>query len=114
MSFQTYQRIVAIDPARVADVFGPLWAQFGEVLPDGSDRIRTIGAFWDDEGRTRIRAASLVDGTISPIPLTDGRVAYRCLWQSDVAAAFSAGEIPGATELTEEQFESLRVKEEAP
>jgi hypothetical protein len=108
MSFQNLDRIVAIDPARVVEIFGSLVEQFGEIVADGQDRIRTIGAFWDDAGKSRIRAADPRRGTITGIPLTDGRVAFRCLWQSDLAAAWEAGEIDGVAELTAEEFETLR------
>ncbi|NBW18684.1 MAG: hypothetical protein EBR82_63000, partial [Caulobacteraceae bacterium] len=55
----------------------------------------------------RIRAASLADGTITGMTLTDGRLAFRCLWQADLAAAFDAGEIDGVEQLTEEELASL-------
>jgi len=109
MSFQDYERIVAIDPAQVEAVFGALVEQFGEVVADGTDRVRTIGAFWDDAGKARIRAADPRRGTIAGLPLTDGRVAFRCLWQADLAAAWEAGQIPGVAELTAEEFGALRV-----
>lgn len=110
MSFETFERIAAVAPAAVDEILGALVEQYGEVVADGTDRIRTIGAFWDDSAHTRIRAASLNDGTITGIPLSDGRVTYRCLWQSDLADAFSSGGIQGITELTEQEFEDLRLK----
>ena len=84
-----------------------LLAQYGEELPDASESIVTIGGHWDDSDKTRIRAASLHDGTITGQPLTDGRVAYTCLWQADLAAAFDRGDIAGVAELTSEELAGL-------
>lgn len=107
MSFETTERIVAIDPAIMSEVYPEMLGAFGEELPDGSRMVLTIGAHWDDAAKTRIRAASLTDGTITGTPLTDGRLAFRCLWQSDLIAAYLAGQIPQVEELTEEEFQSL-------
>ena len=112
MSFENTERIAAIAPADVATVFPALVAQFGEPMPDGDLEIVTIGAHWDDSAKTRKRAASLTDGTITGIPLTDGRVAFRCLWQSDLAAAWGGGLLPQVEQLTEEQFQALLPQEE--
>lgn len=108
MSFQTFERIVAIDPAQVEAIFDALVEQFGEEVADGADRVRTIGAFWDDVDRTRIRAADPRRGSIVGMPLTDGRIAFRCLWQADLAEAWEAGQIAGVSELTEDQFSALQ------
>lgn len=112
MSFETTERIVAVQPDDVETLFSALLAQFGEELPDGSRMIPTIGAHWDDSAHTRIRAASLTKPTITGQPLTDGRVCFRCLWQSDLAAAYDAGEVPGVEQLSDEQLAALVVKEE--
>lgn len=108
MSFESYPRIVAVHPEVVDSLFPVLTEQYGELVADGVREIKTLAAFWDDTERTRIRAASLIDGTIVPTVLADGRLAFRALWQSDLAAAFEAGEL-GADieELTEEQFLAL-------
>ena len=103
MRFELTERIIAIPTTEVATVFPQLLAQFGEDLPDGQTTVRTIGAHWDDEGKTRIRAASFPT-TITGMPLANGELAFRCLWQSDLAAAFDAGQISGARELTAEQL----------
>jgi len=107
MSFETTERIVAVPPTLVEGLFVDLLNTYGENLQDGPRRFKTIGAHWDDTAKTRIRAASLRDGTITPQPLTDGRVAFRCLWQSDVAAAFDAGQIAGVQELDEAELATL-------
>lgn len=107
MNFETTERIVAVSPQAVETLFPQLLAQYGEALPDADRQVLTIGGHWDDGAKTRIRAASLTDGTITPQPLTDGRVAFRCLWQADLAAAFDAGEISGAEQLSEEQLAAL-------
>jgi hypothetical protein len=52
-------------------------------------------------------ALTATDGTITGQPLTDGRVAYTCLWQADLAAAFDRGDIKGVEELTGEQLADL-------
>jgi len=104
MSFELTERIIAIPAAQVQAVFPQLRAQFGEDLPDGQSTIHTIGAHWDDEAKTRIRAADLTGGTITPIPLNTGELAFHALWQSDLASAFDAGQISGARELTLEQL----------
>ena len=107
MNFEPLERIVAIAPQEIETLFPQLLAEYGEELPDGNRTILTIGGHYDDADRTRIRAASLTDGTITGLPLTDGRLAFRCLWQADLAAAFDAGEITGVEQLTEEQLASL-------
>jgi hypothetical protein len=106
-NFETTERIIAVPAAAVGTMFPTLLAQYGEELPDGARNILTIGGHYDDADRTKIRAASLTDGTITGQPLTDGRLAFRCLWQADLAAAFDNGEIEGVEQLTEEQLASL-------
>ena len=106
-NFETTERIIAVPAEAVATMFPDLLAQYGQELPDAGRSILTIGGHWDDADKTRIRAASLTDGTITGQPLTDGRLAFRCLWQADLAAAFDAGEIDGVEELTEEELASL-------
>jgi hypothetical protein len=49
----------------------------------------------------------MLRGNIVGQPLTDGRVAYTCLWQSDLAAAFDAGGIEGVEELSAEELAEL-------
>jgi hypothetical protein len=107
MSFELTERIVAVSPQAVETLFVDLLNGYGLEVQDGPRRIKTLGAHWDDADKTRIRAASLTDGTITGMPLTDGRVAFRCLWQADLAAAFDAGEIEGVEELDDEQLASL-------
>jgi hypothetical protein len=106
-NFETTERIIAVPAEAVGTMFPDLLAQYGEELPDAGRSILTIGGHWDDAEKTRIRAASLTDGTITGQPLTDGRLAFRCLWQADLAAAFDAGEIAGVEQLTEEQLSTL-------
>jgi hypothetical protein len=108
MSYEQTSRTIALAPETVSTLFPVLLAQYGEELPDASESIVTIGGHWDDSDKTRIRAASLHKGTITGQPLSDGRVAYTCLWQSDLAKAFDRGEIEGVEELTEEQLEDLK------
>jgi hypothetical protein len=107
MGFEPTSRTIAVAPAAVATLFPALLAQYGEALPDGPRSIVTIGGHWDDSAQTRIRAASLTDGTITGQVLTDGRVAFTCLWQSDLAVAFDAGGIEGVEQLTDEQLAAL-------
>lgn len=112
MSFSTEERIIALAPENVATLFALLLEQFGEELRDGQQSVRTIGGHWDDGAKTRMRAASLEHGSITGVPLTDGRVAFRCLWQSDLVAAFEAGQLGAeVTELTAEEFAELRAAE---
>ena len=106
-NFETTERIIAVPADAVNTMFPTLLAQYGQELPDAGRSILTIGGHYDDADKTRIRAASLTDGTITGQPLTDGRLAFRCLWQADLAAAFDAGEIEGVEELTEEELASL-------
>jgi DNA-binding transcriptional LysR family regulator len=106
-NFETTERIIAAPASAVSTMFPDLLAQYGQKLPDAGRSILTIGGHWDDAAKTRIRAASLTDGTITGQPLTDGRLAFRCLWQADLAAAFDAGEIEGVEQLTEEQLSTL-------
>ena len=106
-NFEQTERIIAVPADAVSTMFPQLLAQFGQELPDAGRSILTIGGHWDDADKTRIRAASLADGTITGMPLTDGRVAFRCLWQADLAGAFDRGEIAGAEQLTEQQLADL-------
>ena len=106
MSFGDTYRIIALAPELVEPLFAQLLAQFGEPLPDGDQQIVTIGGHWDDTAHTRKRAASHPT-TITGTLLTDGRIAYRALWQSDIEQLFDAHGIEGVEELTEEQFAAL-------
>jgi hypothetical protein len=107
MSYELTDRIIAVVPEAVETLFPALLAQYGEALPDAGRQVLTIGGHWDDAAKTRIRAASLTDGTITGQPLTDGRVAFRCLWQADLAAAFDSGQIPQAEQLSEKELAQL-------
>lgn len=113
-NFETTERIVAVDPQDMQALYTDLLNTYGQDVQDGPRRIRTIGAHWDDAAKTRIRAASLVDGTITGQPLTDGRVAFRCLWPVALAQAFEEGAILGVEELTPAQLAELTPQLEAP
>jgi len=113
MSYELTARTIAVSPEAVATLFPAILAQYGEPLPDGAESVLTIGGHWDDSDKTRIRAASLHKGTITGQPLTDGRVAFTCLWQSNLADAFDAGEIEGVEELTSEQLADLTPQPES-
>jgi len=106
MSFGDTYRIIALAPELIEPLFGQLLAAYGEDLPDGTRIVRTIGGHWDDTAHTRKRAASF-PSTITGQLLTDGRYAFRALWQSDLMAEFDANGIPGIEELTEEQLAAL-------
>lgn len=114
MSFEISARIIAVPAEAVDTMFPQLLAQYGEDLPDGNRKIRTIGGHWDNEAKTRIRAASLQDGTITGQPLTNGKLAFYCLWQSDLAKDFDNGKIVGVEELTQEQLIDLTPNTEEP
>ena len=107
MSYELNPRTIAVAPEAVATLFPALNAQYGEELSYGSGSTRTIGAFWNDAEKTSIYAASMLRGNIVGQLLTDGRVAYTCLWQSDLAAAFDAGGIEGVEQLSAEQLAGL-------
>ena len=107
MPFETTERIIAVPANLLEGLFVDLLNSYGEDLNDGPRRIKTIGAFYGDAARTVMGAASLADGTIVPQVLTDSRLAFRCLWQADLAAAFDEGAIAGVEELTEEQLAAL-------
>jgi len=106
-NFEPTERIIAVPAEAVATMFPQLLAQYGQELPDAGRNVLTIGGHYDDAAKSRIRAASLTDGTITGMPLTDGRVAFRCLWQADLAAAFDAGEIAGVEELDAAELSTL-------
>jgi len=112
-NFEPTARIIAVPAEAVSTMFPALVAQYGQELPDAGRNVLTIGGHYDDAAKTRIRAASLTDGTITGMPLTDGRVAFRCLWQADLAAAFDAGEIGGAEQITAEQLADLAPAQDA-
>jgi hypothetical protein len=107
MSYELTQRTIAVAPEALSTLFPALNAQYGEELSYGSGSTRTIGAFWNDAEKTSIYAASMLRGNIVGQPLTDGRVAFTCLWQSDLAAAFDAGGIEAVEQLTDEQLAAL-------
>jgi hypothetical protein len=111
-NFEPTERIIAVPAEAVGTMFPDLLAQYGQELPDRPRSILTIGGHWDDAEKTRIRAASLTDGTITGQPLIDERLAFRCLWQADLAAAFDAGEIDGVEELTEAELAALTAQPE--
>ena len=113
MAFETTDRIIAVPADAVGTLFPALLAEYGEELSYGSGSTRTIGAFWNEPEKVRIYAASIERGSIAPTVLTYGRLAYRCLWQSDLAAAFDAGQIAGAEQLTEQQLAELTPAPEA-
>ena len=113
MSYELTPRTIAVAPEAVATLFPALLAQYGEELFYGSGTTRTIGAFYNDAEQTSVYAASMERGSIAPTVLTDGRLAYRCLWQADLAAAFDAGEIEGVEELTNEQLANLTPQPES-
>jgi len=107
MSYELTQRTIAVAPEAVATLFPALNAQYGEDLSYGSGSTRTIGAFWNDAEKTSIYAASMERGNIVGQSLTDGRVAFTCLWQADLAVAFDAGGIEGVEQLSAEQLAGL-------
>lgn len=108
MSFSDTSRIIALDPELVETLFPALFAEYAEELQDGDRMIPTIGGHRDREDSDELRAASLHDGTIQGMPLTDGRVAYIAFWQSDLEAAFLSDGLLGVEELTLAEFEALR------
>lgn len=107
MNFESTERTIAVAPEATTTMLPDLIARYGKPLPDGPRTIVTIGGFYGDSARTVVGAASFADGTITGRQLTDGRLAFRCLWQSDLAAAFDRGEIAGVEELTQEQLTAL-------
>ena len=110
MSFELTPRTIVVDAVTAANLFPLLTQQYGEYLPtgDGSSTVRTIGAFWDNTEQTRLRAADINMGTIVGLRLTDGRVAFTCLWQADLAAIFDQGQIPGnIQQLSYDQLQTL-------
>lgn len=114
MSFEISERNMAVSPQDVETLFSALLEQYGEDLRDGQQTVRTIGGFWGDTQKTVVGAASLTRPTITGIPLNDGRVAFRCLWQADLAAAYDRGELPQVEQLTDEQLAALTLREEMP
>jgi hypothetical protein len=107
MSYETTDRIITVVPEAVQTLFSQLLAQYGEALPDAGRQIVTIGGHWDDADKTRIRAASLTNGTITGQLLTNGKLAFRCLWQADLAKDFDDGKVAGVEEITQEQLTAL-------
>ena len=97
MSFELIPRIIAVDGETVANFYTVYTDNYGEYLPTGdmTTSIKTIGAYWDDTAQTRLRAVNVANGDIVGIKLKDGRVAFTCLWQSNLAAAFDAGQLQG-------------------
>jgi hypothetical protein len=113
-NFEQTERIIAVPDEAVSTMFPQLLAQYGQELPDGNRKILAIGGHWDDAAKTRIRAASLHDETVTGQPLTNGKLAFRCLWQSDLARDFEDGKITGVEELAQEQLTALTPNPEEP
>lgn len=113
MSFDTQWRWAAFPPEMLGDYPAMLEA-FGEVASDGRKTYATLVCGWDDEAHTKRRAMSLTDEppTVGMAPLIDGRLCVGGLWTLAIVAAWQGGALPQVEELTEEQFEALRVKGE--
>jgi len=105
-------RIIAISAADFQRLFPSLLATYGRDLPDGEHVVHTIAGHWDDDEHTRVRAASLADGTITGLPLVDGRIAFAALWPDELIAAWESGSLPEVEELTVGQLAALRPQEE--
>jgi hypothetical protein len=111
MSFENNHRTLAITPEVIGSLLPSLLETYGENLPDGNTTVRTIGGHWDDADRTRIRAASFPT-TITGKQLTDGRIAFTALWQTDLAAEFDTGSFPMVEKLTPERLAELTTQPE--
>lgn len=109
MRFDEKERIFAIHPSHLDEIASNAVAEFGEIISDDKQTIRTIAAHWDEFTKTRIRAASIQSGTICGTLLSDGRIAFMCLWQVDLIAAFEANKFPEVEELNMEQFLELKI-----
>lgn len=114
MSFSNTMRNIAVAPEVLDNLFPVLLAEYGEYISDGIRGIITIGAHWDDENHSIKRAASLLDQTITPRKLIDGRVVYTFLPQSDLEQRFLNGEISDIEELTEDEINELIFSHEIP
>lgn len=106
--FDTTPRNLAFAPALVAELPNLVY-EYGtsatDPAPDGGT-FPVIFARWDDQDRTRIRAAS--HNTEAPTPLTDGRLAIEgALFTRALLAAIAAGSVPAA-ELTAAELDNLR------
>ena len=102
MYFDTVERIVAFEPA--------LLAQAEQLTLDyGADcqGVRTL-AVWDDGKSGKLRPARK-GKNFAPMPLTDGRFAGIGRWSLTALQALEG--IEGADEITREQLENLRIKQ---
>lgn len=111
MHFETSPRIVAF-PAALLGEFPALVAAYGADLPivparANSPTIRTLAGGRDQtDGPLTLRALDL-GTTAQPTPLTDGRLAFPGYWTIAAATALTNGDIPGAEEITAEEFTAL-------
>ena len=106
MSFSTTPRIFVLEPDDVSAVLFDLQSKYAEDLNDGKSVVKTIGAHWDNVEQTKLRAAQYPT-TCPPMMLTNGKVAFRCLWQQDAIEAFEDGQYPQVEEITQQEFEQL-------
>lgn len=98
-----------MNPSEVPVMFSNLMKSHSVSMLRGDESVAALGAFWGDEDNTKMIEASLDTGTIAPLPLTDGRVAFSCLWSESLGTAFDAGAIQGVEELSQEALEDLLV-----
>ena len=112
--FELTKRNVAVNPPEVPVMFSNLMKSHSVSMLRGDESVAALGAFWGDEDNTKMIEASLETGTIAPLPLTDGRVSFRCLWSESLGAAFDAGEIEGVEELGQAELDELKVEEVVP
>jgi hypothetical protein len=112
-AFDLMERNLAFAPALVDELPALVVAYGAEAYdeamraddPDGAS-FPVIFARWDDQAKTRLRAASR--DTERPTVLNDGRLAIEnALFTKALLAAVQAGAV-AAAELTSEQVDALR------
>jgi hypothetical protein len=97
--FESTPRTIAISPEHIEAVLTDAMTHHAKMLPDGGEMLPCIAAFWDDAEQTRLRPACLRKGTIAGIPVGDGRISFKALWATTLAAEFEAGNIPHVEEI---------------
>jgi len=88
--FETTKRILAINPLVIESLMRDLLMEYGVRMKLGDDIVTTLGVFQNTENRADGFYACDFGRNITPMTLTDGRLAFVCFWNVALAQAFVA------------------------
>lgn len=86
--FELNKRIFAIEANAVNELLQTLLAKYGVKVLDGERIINTLGVFQNTLDRADGYYATDFMRTITPSALTDGRLAFSCYWNAQLAQDF--------------------------